>query len=134
MVPERTAQMIKADLRRARAWWIRETADPAERRQRRERDFLKVVDSAGRVVDFHSLRASFITALVRGGASVKPAQQVARHSDAALTLNLYARPGIADVASALDALPAADVKRPAPKTKAKPGKTTKAARRLKIAG
>ena len=104
-MPEKTALMIHADLRRARARWIRETRNPAERRERRASDFLKVADSAGRVVDFHALRVTFITMLVRSGVSVKAAQELARHSDPKLTMNTYTRLGVTDLAGALEALP-----------------------------
>ncbi len=60
------------------------------------------------VADFHSPRVSFITALVNGGASVKVAQELARHSDPKLTLNVYTTLGIHDAASALEALPDPD--------------------------
>jgi len=43
-VPEKTAEMLQADLRRARARWIRETPDRRERRERRQSDFLAVVE------------------------------------------------------------------------------------------
>ena len=104
-MPDKTAIMLRQDLRRARARWIRAIADPRERRQRRDSDFLAITDGAGRVVDFHALRATYITMLVKGGASVKEAQALARHSDPKLTLNVYTRLGVNDLAGALDALP-----------------------------
>ena len=59
-----------------RARWIREPRDRAERRERRASGFLADADSAGHVVDFHALRVTYITALVKGGASVKVAARV----------------------------------------------------------
>ena len=76
--PPKLAPMLRADLRRAKAAWIRESQDPAERRERRRSDFLAEVDSAGRVVDFHGQRNTFITLLARSGATVKEAQTLAR--------------------------------------------------------
>jgi integrase len=105
MMPEKTAKMLRQDLRRARARWIREATDRDERRERLRSEFLAVVDSAGRVVDFHALRATFITMLVRSGASVKEAQELARHSDPKLTMNIYTRLGVHDLAGALKGLP-----------------------------
>jgi integrase len=102
---EKAAAMLRCDLRRARARWVRDTFCPAERRKRRDSDFLGVLDADGRVADFHALRATYITALVKGGASVKVAQQLARHSDPKLTLNVYTSLGIHDLSGALDALP-----------------------------
>ncbi len=104
-MPARTADMIRSDLRRARALWLREGTDPAERRRRNRSDFLAVVDSEGRVADFHALRGSFITLLVKSGASVKEAQELARHSDPKLTLGVYARLGVHDLSGALDRMP-----------------------------
>ena len=55
-MPARTCEMLRRDLRRAKAVWIRETQDRKERRQRRDSDFLSVENSAGHVADFHGLR------------------------------------------------------------------------------
>jgi integrase len=54
--------------------------------------------------DFHSLRHSYITAIVRSGASVKVAQELARHSDPKLTLNVYSHLTVHDLAEGLDGL------------------------------
>ena len=104
-MPEKTALMVKADLRRAKAWWIKTTCDHRERRERWRSNFLAVIDDTGRVVDFHALRATYITLLVKGGVSVKVAQELARHSDPRLTMNVYCRLGVRDLAGALDSLP-----------------------------
>jgi len=104
-VPDRAADMLKADMRLARARWIKDAADPAERRERRQAGFLTHADADGRVVDFHALRATYITMIVKGGASVKVAQELARHSDPRLTMNTYTRLGVHDLTGALDALP-----------------------------
>ena len=63
-------------------------------------------DAADRVVDFHALRMTFITLIVKGGASAKVAQHLARHSDPNLTLNTYTSLGLHDVVAGLDGLPA----------------------------
>jgi len=105
-LPEKTAEMIQADLNCARAHWIRETPNPAERRNRQQSDFLGKHDALGRVADFHSLRVSYVTALVRSGANVKVVQELARHSTPTLTMNTYTRLGVHDHAAALDGLPA----------------------------
>lgn len=52
---------------------------------------LAVADSEGRVADLHALRATYVTGLVMGGASVKATQELARHSDPRLTLAVYAK-------------------------------------------
>jgi integrase len=64
-----------------------------------------VVDASGRVADFHALRHSYITALVKSPAPVKVVQTLARHSTPTLTLGVYAHIGVFDQTSALDALP-----------------------------
>ncbi len=102
---EKAAVMLRRDLRLARARWIKAAPSRAERRVRNQSGFLAVVDDAGRVADFHALRVSYITALARGGASVKAAQELARHSDPKLTMNVYTSLGIHDLSKALDALP-----------------------------
>jgi len=102
---DRAAAMLRADLRRARARWIRQAQSRPERRRRRDSDFLAKTDSAGRVADFHSLRVSFITLLVKGGVPVKAAQELARHSTPTLTLGTYTKLGVHDLSGALAALP-----------------------------
>jgi len=111
-LPGRTADAVRLDIRRSRAHWCRETDDaknllPLVERLRRYRSgLLRVSDDAGRSVDFHALRVSFITHLIAGGANAKVAQELARHSDPKLTLGTYTRLGLNDSRRALDALPA----------------------------
>jgi len=102
---DQAAEMVRADSRRARACWIRETRNRKERRNRRESEFLAVEDASGRVADFHSLRVSYITLLVKSGVSVKVAQELARHSTPTLTLGVYTKLGVHDLTGALGALP-----------------------------
>jgi site-specific recombinase XerC len=83
-LPEKTGAMLKADLAR--------TGIAAD-------------DGTGRVVDMHSLRHGYITALARSGVSIKTLQTLARHSDPKLTLNVYSHLSVSDAAAALDALP-----------------------------
>jgi len=104
-MPDKLPAMVRADLRRARIRWRREARTWPDRRERRASDFLRWRDGDGRVVDFHALRATYITALVKGGASVRVAQELARHSDPKLTMNVYTRLGVHDLAGALDGLP-----------------------------
>lgn len=67
-VPEKTAAMLAADLEAAG---------------------IKPTDDKGRVVDFHALRASYITDLIRRGVNPKIVQKLARHSTITLTLDVY---------------------------------------------
>lgn len=62
-------------------------------------------DDAGRVVDFHALRHTFVTNLARGGARPKDAQALARHSTITLTMDRYAHTVVGAVATALEVLP-----------------------------
>jgi integrase len=97
-LPEKTGQMLKADLRRAG---------------------IAPVDASGRVVDMHSLRHGYITSLARAGVPVKVLQTLARHSDPKLTLNVYAHLSVFDMVGALGALP--DLTRPGPEPLAMTG-------------
>ena len=63
-------------------------------------------DGEGRVADFHSLRHSYITLLERSGVSPKLAQELARHSDIRLTMNVYTHARLHDLAGAVEGLPA----------------------------
>jgi len=83
-LPDKTAKMLRADL---------EAAGISYR------------DGAGRVVDFHALRHTFITNLMRGGVHVRVAQALARHSTVTLTMNTYSHPEVLDERSALSVLP-----------------------------
>lgn len=63
------------------------------------------------VVDFHATRTTFISHLVASGASVKVCQTLARHSTPSLTIGIYAKVGMHDLAGAVQDLP--DLTRPA---------------------
>ena len=62
-------------------------------------------DDAGRVVDFHALRHTFINNLVRGGVQPKVAQTLARHSTITLTMDRYSHTNRGQLTDALSALP-----------------------------
>jgi len=63
------------------------------------------VDDAGRYVDFHALRHTFITNLANGGVHPKVAQTLARHCTITLTMDRYSHVVRGDQAAALDVLP-----------------------------
>ncbi|MFL5243883.1 MAG: site-specific integrase [Gemmataceae bacterium] len=63
------------------------------------------VDESGRFADFHALRHTFITNMVKSGVSPKAAQSLARHSTIYLTMNVYTTLTVNDQASALASLP-----------------------------
>jgi integrase/recombinase XerD len=62
-------------------------------------------DDAGLVVDFHSLRHTFITNLANAGIHPKTAQTLARHSTITLTMDRYSHTLREQEAEALDVLP-----------------------------
>ena len=62
-------------------------------------------DAEGRVADFHALRHSYITLLQRSGVHPKLAQELARHSDIRLTMNVYTHARLHDLAGAVEGLP-----------------------------
>ncbi len=68
----------------------------------------------GLYADFHSTRHSFITNVVKSGASVKEAQTLARHSTPVLTLQRYTHLGINDTRKVIDRM--ADTKSKVTKT------------------
>ncbi len=105
-LPEKKAALLlRADMEAARTKWIAE-APPAQERAERERsDFLRHTDSQGKIVDFHGLRHTYISNVVQAGASVKVAQELARHSTPTLTIGLYAHTRREDLAAALDHMP-----------------------------
>jgi len=63
------------------------------------------IDEAGKVADFHSLWHTYITNIVKCGASPKIAQQLARHSKITLTMDTYTHLNLFDHSKAMDNLP-----------------------------
>jgi len=61
------------------------------------------VDSAASY-DFHSLRHTYVTMLIKSGASVKVCQELARHADPKLTMNVYTHLAVHDLARGLEGL------------------------------
>jgi len=59
------------------------------------------IDDQGRYADFHALRHTFITNMIKSGINPKTAQSLARHSTIDLTMNVYTKLTIADQASAI---------------------------------
>ncbi|MCX5653814.1 MAG: tyrosine-type recombinase/integrase [Planctomycetota bacterium] len=85
-----------------------------------QRDILKLVDNkflfrpfwlGQQEADFHALRHTYVSRLVRSGANIKVAQELARHSTPMLTLGRYAHVQLVDQTRALDALPSIDATR-----------------------
>ena len=101
--------MLRADLEAAREAWI--SAARGQAREAREKSvFLRYVNAAGEVFDFHAFRHTFVSAVVNSGASVKVAQDLARHSTPALTIGRYSHARLGDLTKALELLPKSDSK------------------------
>ena len=82
-VPHKTAAMLRCDLEAAGIPY----------------------QTAEGVADFHALRHTYVTRLVRSGVSVKIAQELARHSDPKLTLGVYAHAALEEKAEAVARVP-----------------------------
>ena len=67
--------------------------------------FQTIIHNFRLYLDFHSLRHTYISQIVNSGASVKVAQELARHSTPTLTIGRYAHVRIHDLSAALDGLP-----------------------------
>jgi len=106
-LPGGTARMLRSDLAAARKKWIADAEnDPEEQARREQSEFLRYENAAGAVADFHgATRHGYISAIVAGGASVKTAQELARHSTPVLTIGRYSHTRLHDLTGALEALP-----------------------------
>ena len=104
---------LKLDMEHARLHYIETGHTQAERTTREQSDFLLWENARGEFLDFHSFRASFITSLVEGGATIKQVQLLARHKDATTTLKHYIKcKDKAELAGVVSALPALMVSSP----------------------
>ena len=83
------ADMLRADMAAARLAWLNTFQEPQERIERDASDFLQSVDSEGERLDFHSLRHTCASWLIKSGADVKTVQTIMRHSDIRLTMDRY---------------------------------------------
>jgi len=64
------------------------------------------IDARGLYADFHALRHTFITNMMKSGVHPKTAQSLARHCTIDLTMNVYTSLAMTDQAAALNTLPA----------------------------
>lgn len=116
-ITDKSAKLLKADMKGARAGWVKEGKTSAEKKLREKDDLLKV-DTADGEIDFHALRHSYATMLVNGGTDVKTAQSLLRHSTPLLTLGIYSHVLRESEQTAVDNLPSFE-KQQKPKTKKK---------------
>ncbi len=102
-LPEyRTAKILHADMAAARGRWIARVGDGEERTRREASDFLCVHDERGRVRDFHSLRVTAATRLVRAGVHPSVTQRLLRHACFATTMKHYICLEAADLVGAVE--------------------------------
>ena len=80
------------------------------------------VETGSGVVDFHALRHTFGSMVVRSECSVKTAQELMRHSTPSLTIDRYAHASLRDIRGAMDGLP--DLSPPKPDPIAEVGRST----------
>jgi integrase len=99
-----TARMLRSDLEASRAAWLKSAETDLEQAEMEKSDFLKYEDRHGHKADFHSLRVAFVTMLSTSGADPKSLQRLARHSSPVLTMNVYNRRSVSQVASHVDAV------------------------------
>jgi len=83
------ADMLRADLDAARSAWLDTFQNAQERIERDASDFLRSIDSEAARIDFHALRHTTASWLIRSGADIKTVQTIMRHSDIKLTLDRY---------------------------------------------
>jgi len=110
-MPDKPIKLIRTDLGAAREAWIKEVRSKEERQARRQSDFLAYRNNADRFVDFHALRHTYITRLVRSGVAPAVAKNLARHSTIVLTMDHYTHTLIEDARAALDRLPGINASR-----------------------
>ena len=102
---DKTSRMLQADLATAREAWLKAAATPDEREERKKTSFLSYQDGQGRFADFHALRHTFLTNLVRSNVHPKVAQKLARHSTITLTMDRYSHTDQEDHRKAVEVLP-----------------------------
>ena len=105
-LPDKTGKMVHRDMADGRALWISQAKTEADRQTRADdTDFLLPRDSRGLVLDFHSFRHGYVTAICRAAVSPRVMMELARHSDPRLTMKRYSRVAVSESAKALDFLP-----------------------------
>ncbi len=102
------SEAVKADLRSARAAYLKAASAPQERRQRARTSFCAYKDGSGRVCDFHGLRHTAGSLLAAAGVHPKTAQTIMRHSDINLTLSRYTHTFREQESAAVESLPDLD--------------------------
>ena len=99
-------KFVARDLAAARAAWVAAGDGAAGKESREAADDFKPRDRDGRHLDFHGLRHSFISSLVRAGVTPAVAMKLARHSTITLTIDRYTHVSETDAAEGLGKLTA----------------------------
>jgi integrase len=100
----RLAAILRADLEAARRAWIAEAPSPQAKAERAESDFLAASDAHGRRVDFHALRDTAATWLVRRGVPLATVALITGHRNIATLEKHYLRLTEQDARAAVDAM------------------------------
>jgi site-specific recombinase XerD len=100
----RTAETVRRDLKVARKRWIEAAPDEKQRKAREASDFLAYRDHAGAYCDFHSLRHTYITRLMRSGVKTHHAKDLARHASIRTTMR-YTHTEADELSKALQQVP-----------------------------
>jgi integrase len=104
-LPDKTGEMLHGDMAEARAAWVAQGRTEAERQARKgDPAFLLPRGAGGLVLDFHSFRHGYVTAVCRANISPRVMMELARHSDPRLTMKRYSRVSTADTSAALAVL------------------------------
>ena len=104
-LPDKSGKMLHEDMAEARTVWLQDSDSPEECYERWGSDFLQARDSAGLMLDFHSFRHGYVTEICKANVSPRVMMELARHSDPRLTMKLYSRLEVVDMAKALNSLP-----------------------------
>ena len=105
-------ELVKRDVANARAAWVAAGKGTAGKATREAADDFKPRHREGRHLDFHGLRHSFISALVRAGVTPAVAMKLARHSTITLTIDRYTHVSAQDAAAGIDRLPPPPSRKP----------------------
>ncbi len=82
----------------------RKKRDENGRKYKQPREVFDTADEDGRVIDFHSLRYTFVTALAQAGVHPRTAQALARHAKIETTMETYTDLRLLDLQGAVEQL------------------------------
>jgi integrase len=99
----RCAETVRRDLKVARKRWIEAAADETERKAREAPEFLQY-QTRECYADFHALRHTYITRVLRSGVLTHHAQGLARHANINTTMR-YNHTAAGELSAALCAVP-----------------------------